>query len=44
MELSYNEKMVLIRVLNRYLEDYPNGESAPESRKLLERLKAETGV
>lgn len=41
MELTYYEKMVLIRVLNRYLQEHADGESAPEVRKLLERLKAE---
>lgn len=43
MEINRAEAVVLIRVINRYLEEHPDGESAAAVRQLLERLQEFVG-
>lgn len=39
MEITYEAAVILIRIINRYLDDHPDGESATQAREILAELK-----
>lgn len=38
LTLSYRDRILLSRILNRYLSDHPSGESAPFAASVLGRI------
>lgn len=41
MKVEYRTAIVLVRTLNQWLEEHPDGENAEEVQRIVERLKRE---
>lgn len=44
IDIDYRKAIALIRIINRYLEDHPCGESAEEAKRIKRELQTITGA